>query len=303
MNSIPRVYIVFPVHNRLESTRAFLECMAVQSWANVEVVICDDGSSDGTADYLCSYQPKVRVVNGDGHLWWTAGINRCIRDVLGRANASDFILTINNDVVVAPDFVEQKVRRAAEHPGAIIGSLCVFKDQPERIETSGFVMDFRSCESRSITRRGELRRPEHRGIREVTHLPGKGVLVPVSVYQRLGVYDEERLPHYHADTDFTLRAHEAGIRVLMDFDSIVMSDVNLKNMTSPLQEMSVAGIVKTFRGPYAPNNFRINLNFARKHFPTRYWHFLAKKYARIVGGMVWRYSAFQLRRLNNGSES
>lgn len=303
MTSAPRVYVVFPVHNRLEATRAFLDCMAAQTWRNLEVVICDDGSSDGTGEYLRSEHPDVRIVPGTGNLWWTAGINRCVRDVLDRADDADFILTINNDVVVAPGYIEQKVRRGAEHPGAIIGSLCVFKEQPERIETSGFIMNFGNCESQSITRRGELRRPEHHGIREVTHLPGKGVLVPVSVYQRIGLYDETGLPHYHADTDFTLRAHEAGIRVLVDFDSIVMSDVNLKNMTSPLQEMTLAGIIRTFQGSYTPNNFKINLNFARKHFPTRYRQFLLKKYVRIIGGMVWRYIAFQSRRLNQRGRS
>lgn len=293
---MPTVYVVLPVHNRWESTRAFLMCMRQQTLNNLKVVLCDDGSTDGTGERVRDEFPEIVTLDGNGSLWWTAGINRCVSWVLNNAADEDFVLTINNDVLVHAEYVSQKLKRAAELPGAIIGSLCVFQDDPRRVETSGFIMDYTRCESSSVTKRGQLRDPELTGIRRVTHLPGKGVLVPISVFRKVGLYDEKGLPHYHADTDFTLRAHEAGIPVYVDFDSIVLSDVNLRNMTSPSQRMTLRGIVRTFQGPYSPNNWQVNLVYARRHFPGRYMRFLARKYIKVIGGMFRRYTAWHLRR-------
>ena len=287
----PTVYIALPVHNRLESTRSFLQCIFRQTYRPMKVVICDDGSTDGTSEYIRQHYPQVQLVQGNGQLWWTGGINKTLEVILTEADDSDFVLTINDDVVLDEHYLAQKIARARAYPGAIIGSACVYLHDPERIETSGLRMDFQRCVSESITKTGEKFRERFKGMVAVTHLPGKGVLIPVAVFRTIGVYDQEKLPHYHADSDFTLRAHRAGYAVYVDFDSVIKSDVNLKNMVIPGQKMTLAAILKTFRGPYAPNNFRIYYNFAAKHFPrrTQSWCFLVKKYLRIFGGLARRY--------------
>ncbi len=295
-----KVYIVLPVFNRLAATRAFLKSVRKQTYTNYEVVICDDGSSDGTGEYLRENAPWVTLIQGTGNLWWTAGINRCIRNVLSRCEEDDYFLTINNDTYIPPSFLEQKMQRAAEFPSCIIGSACVYMEDPEFIETSGFNMDFQRCVARSLTARGERRGPGHNGVVSVTHLPGKGVLIPAVVFRELGLYDEVALPHYHADTDLTLRATEAGYRVLVDFDSVVYSDINLNNMTIPGQSMTIKDIVKTFRGPYSPNNFRICNSFAKKHFKgRRRFTYLIKTYTKIIGGMTLRYLRSKIRPVNS----
>lgn len=292
-----KIFVVLPVHNRLDSTSAFLDCMAKQTYANFEVVVCDDGSTDGTGDYIRRNYPEVVVLDGDGNLWWTAGINQCIEYVLGRCNESDYVLTINNDVRVGPDYLAQKAARAEKFPGCIIGSLCVYMDAPDLIETSGFTLDFRTGAGGSLTARGQRRTQEHTGVKPVTYLPGKGVLIPTALYKRIGLYDAQNFPQYHADADFTIRASKAGVCILVDFDSIVLSDINLKNMSVPDAPITLGGIIKTFRGPYSPNSFWVSNNFARKHFAHRRFRYLAQKYVRIIGGMVCRYSRYHWTRL------
>ncbi len=289
------VYIVFPVHNRIEETKMFLTSLACQTVNNYQLVICDDGSTDGTGEYLKNHWPDGVVIRGTGKLWWTAGINRCVDYVLCHCHQNDYILTLNNDALLPPNYLEQKLGRTWEFPDAIIGSLCVYADNPNVIETSGYIMNDDKCSSARLTRPGEIRNDRHTGLAEVTHLPGKGVLFPVEVFQEIGLYDEVRFPQYHADTDLVLRAHYKGYRVFVDFDSVILSEVNTNNMVLPTQEITLKGIVKTFIGPYSMNNYNIYNNFAKIHYPNRRMKFLLLTYTKTIGGLIRRYVKSKLR--------
>jgi GT2 family glycosyltransferase len=286
---LPTAFIVLPVHNRLNATEEFLRSIKNQTYRNCRVVICDDGSQDGTGDYLAKNYPEVALLKGNGSLWWTAGMNRCVEYVLQVANHEDYVLTINNDVILDEQYVEQKIERAKEYPGAIIGSLCLFKDNPNLIETSGLVLDRKRVTNRSLTRFGQPLSSEHVGVIPVTHLCGKGVLIPVEVFRTFGLYDAKNFPQYHADSDLTLRAHEAGYRVLIDFDSRVYSDVNRRNLGWLGSQLSLMEFVKTFRGPYSLNNPRIIWRFSKQHFPADAPLFFAKTLIFTVGGFMLRY--------------
>ncbi len=285
----PRVFVALPVFNRLNETRKFIECLRKQTYQEIQIVICDDGSTDGTNEYLNSISSKlnVHVIPGTGDLWWTGGINRCIKYILNICSDSDFVLTINNDVVLDADYIEQKIHRAAELPGTIIGSVCVYQENPEIIETSGLIMNYFTCSSHNIARQGELI-SDYNGYVKATHLPGKGVLIPATVYRKIGLYDEDNFPHYHADTDFVLSAHEAGIPVIVDFESIVYSDVNTKNM-NVASNISLSGIVSTFDRRSGVNSFTAYRNFAIKHFGWRAVQFLIVNYVKIIFGLSKRY--------------
>jgi len=286
------VYIVFPVHNRMDATENFLHSLAKQTVDNYKLVICDDGSTDGTGEFLAAHHPDVTVVNGNGNLWWTAGTNKCIEYVLAHCKESDYILTLNNDTLLPPQYIEQKIARAKKYPDTIIGSLCVYADNTEMIETSGYIMNFDKCMVEHLTKAGEIRDERHKGVVNATHMPGKGVLLPVKVFKDIGLYDAENLPQYHADTDLVLRAHKFGYRVLVDFDSIVLSEANKNIMALPTNEITLAGMAKSF-GPYSINNFRVYNNFSKKHFPSKRFKFLLVTYYRTIGGMLRRYLKYK----------
>lgn len=291
--------MVLPVHNRIEETKAFLQSVEKQTYRNFITVVCDDGSTDGTHDYIKQHHPEVIVLPGAGNLWWTKGINRCIEYALSHCSEKDFILTLNNDAIILPNYIEQKVQCAKEYPNSILGSMGVFMDNPDLIETSGWIVDYKACRGKSLTKPGEKRTDKHHGTVEVSYLPGKGVLFPVGVFLRIGIFDAEHFPQYHADSDLILSAHEAGYKVYLDYDSIVYSDVNTKNMVLPDQKMTIRDIIKTFKGPYSASNFQIYRNFAAKHFPDRQFKFLVTAYIRIVGGLLLRYFRDRVRRVTS----
>jgi len=169
-------------------------------------------------------------------------------------------------------------------------------DNPDLIETSGWIVDYKACRGKSLTKTGERRTEKHRGMVEVSYVPGKGVLFPGGVFRHIGFFDAEHFPQYHADTDLILSAYEAGYKVYLDYDSIVYSDVNTRNMVLPGQRMTIGDIVKTFKGPYSVSNFQIYKNFAEKHFADRQYRFLLSTYTRTFGGLILRYFRDRARR-------
>jgi len=282
------VFVALPVFNRLEETKKFIACMRKQTYPNIQVVVCDDGSTDGTGEYLRASTPEVKVISGTGDLWWTGGINKCIDYILSVANASDLVLTINNDVLFKPDYVAQKVARSRKLPGAIIGSLCVYQSCPDIIETSGFIMNYNLCSSRPLLKHGSSRsKVKYEGCVPVTHMPGKGVMVPVTIYKTIGKYNSG-LPHYHGDTDFVLRASKRGVPVFVDFESVVYSNVNTDNMNAA-SEITLSGIIKTFDSKSGVNSWSAYRRMAKNHFHGRETQYLFVTYSKIIGGLILRY--------------
>ena len=60
-----------------------------------------------------------------------------------------------------------------------------------------------------------------KGIHKVTHFPRRGLLIPKDVFSKIGLYDEEHLPHTLADYDFTFRAVNAGYSVYCNYDAVL----------------------------------------------------------------------------------
>ena len=115
------VTVVIPVHNRKHFTRDCLASLKAQTRQPDGIIIVDDGSTDGTGEMLQYDFPEVTVLSGDGNLFWTAAINKGIKYALD--HGSRFILTLNNDTVASPDFIEKMMMAATEYPNALVGAL------------------------------------------------------------------------------------------------------------------------------------------------------------------------------------
>ena len=64
--SKPAVFVLVPVHNRREITRKFIACLTKQTYSPLQIIVIDDGSSDGTADMVRQDAPNAHVIRGDG---------------------------------------------------------------------------------------------------------------------------------------------------------------------------------------------------------------------------------------------
>lgn len=207
----PRMFVVIPVHNRIAFTRVCLSALSRQTVQDFQVVVVDDGSTDGTAEMVRVEFPGVRLLAGDGTLWWSAATNLGI--VESRRQGATHILTLNNDTNPPPDFIENMLKAAAEKPGALIGAYAVDALSGQAVY-GGEWISWLTAASKSLLF-------EKRALVETTHYPGRGLLIPTAVFDRVGLFDSVHFPQTAADYDFTHHARRKGFRIFCDSASVL----------------------------------------------------------------------------------
>lgn len=211
------IYIVIPVHNRKDFTKNCLLSLREQTYKNFKTVIIDDGSTDGTAEILKSDFPEVHVIKGDGNLWWTAATNLGVNYALD--NNADYVLTLNNDTIATKDFLEKMIFWAESTPNALLGAFAIDAETKKPVY-GGEIINWKLANSKFLL--DILPKEKWYGLHEVTHFPGRGLLIPSKVFLEIGLFDEKHFPHYAADYDFTHRAIRAGYKVYCNFDAKLM---------------------------------------------------------------------------------
>jgi GT2 family glycosyltransferase len=274
------LYIIIPVFNRWHYTRECLESLRAQTSQDFRTVVVDDGSTDETAAALARDYPEVEVVTGDGNLFWTAGVNRGIERAL--ALGADRVMTLNNDVVAAPDFVAQMLAAAAQHPTAVLGALEFDANTGETIY-GGERLDFRTNTRYDLL--DEIPANQRTGLHPVTYLPGRGLLIPKVVTDRVGLFDEKRLPHYLADFDYTSVARRAGFPVYCNYDAKLSTYPEESGQTLTRKKRSLKGYFQHLFSIRGGGNMMNFTHFALKNCPAPYLpYFLLNGYARRLVG-------------------
>ena len=129
--------VVVVTWNGRERLSESLPAIVEQQNVRHEVILVDNGSTDGTAGWVRSAFPSVRVVELAENTGFAAGNNRGF--VSARA---PLIATINNDAIPNPDWLASLVSAATAHPDAgMFASRMVYLHDPEIIDSAGISLD------------------------------------------------------------------------------------------------------------------------------------------------------------------
>ncbi len=103
MNS-PLVSVVILNWNGKEYLRECLDSVLRSTYAPLEIIFVDNGSTDGSVDYVKSVYPSVLILENGKNLGYAEGNNKGIELSKGK-----YVVTLNNDVIVEPDWLEKPV--------------------------------------------------------------------------------------------------------------------------------------------------------------------------------------------------
>ncbi len=223
------VHALIPAHNNKPEVLEVLLCLERQRYGPLEVLLVDDGSTDGTSEEVRRRFPRVRVLQGDGRLWWTGANVLGVANVLERAREGDYILLLNNDVSIDDGYVGELVNCSEKLGRALVGSTIVDDERRDRM-VAGLRLD-RRLRVTEQTDASSIRQTDYDDWVDV--LPGRGTLVPLEVFQRIGSFDRRRLPHYGSDYEFSIRARRAGFKLAVSHRAKVYAKLRITGLYPP----------------------------------------------------------------------
>ncbi|WP_031529042.1 glycosyltransferase family 2 protein [Dyadobacter crusticola] len=270
----PRVYIIIVVYKRLQLTQDCLLSLQKQTYSDYKVVVVDHCESDSaTFDYVKQNLPEIDIIKGSDDMWWTAATNFGIRFVADNLKPDwnrDLILTLNNDLTVPQDYLEQLVKTYNQfHKESMIGSVSLDGSQEGLIDFAGCIWNHISTRIRSTF----APNTHYDSIKNLGHvdsdlLPGRGTLFPMKLIELIGYYDEQNFPHYASDYDFSYRAKLKGYRLIVATRAYLKSAVGETGVRFDKNANAAPTLSyfwKTQSSIKSPINIKTRYNWAKKH--------------------------------------
>ncbi len=221
---IPPVSIVIPTWNGRELLERFLPSVmdALVAWpGGGEIVVADDGGSDGTVEFLAQEFPTVRVVRAEANLGFAGAAN------MGMAAARNRIaILLNNDVETERQFIAPLVRWFGD--GKIFAVCARSLDWDHSTFRDGGKAGYWKRGFWRVWRNYEVARGPEEPLQRWPSIYGSGGFTAFDrdKWLALGGLDELFAPFNWEDTDICYRALKRGWHVLYEPESVVYHSPN-----------------------------------------------------------------------------
>ena len=187
--------------------RAYLDkCLTSlleQTYQAQEIILVDNGSTDGSVDYVSTTYPTIKVIRLTQNIGFAAANNVAIRD-----SAGGYVALLNNDAYAEPDWLANMIEVADRDPElGMIACKMLFAHQPQRINSAGLALDWAGfCWD---WRGGELDDPTEAELQECFGPTGGAALYRHAMLEDIGLLDEDFFA-YSEDADLAWRAQRCG---------------------------------------------------------------------------------------------
>lgn len=210
---MPEVYTVVLNWNGKDNTLsclASLKRLSVKSFLH-HCIVVDNGSTDGSQDAIQREFPGVACIALARNEGFTGGNNTGIRRAL--VQGAGYVFILNNDTVVDPQVLEELLQACNDPKVGIASPKIHFeKNSQTMIWYAGASIDWENIYGRH---RGvdEVDRGQYDTQDETGYCTGCAMLVKRSVFEKIGLFDE-RFFAYYEDADFSVRARNAGFKLV-----------------------------------------------------------------------------------------
>jgi GT2 family glycosyltransferase/glycosyltransferase involved in cell wall biosynthesis len=210
----PLVSIIIPVFNHFEHTYNCLKSIAeLKDKATFEVIVIDDCSSDET-------QEKIKLITGITYQRQTQNggfIESC--NTGAKIANGQYLMFLNNDTVVHAHWLDSLIDVFNNNEDAgLAGSKLIYPSN--QLQEAGGII-FSDASGWNYGRMDNPNEPCYNHIREVDYCSGASILVPKTLFEELGYFDERYKPAYYEDTDLAFAIRKSGKKVYFQPNSVV----------------------------------------------------------------------------------
>lgn len=202
-----KVFILLPVHNRINETTNFVKCLNNQTYQNWHLLLIDDGSIDGTSEMAAKNidNNKLTVIKGSGNWWWGGSLHQGYKWLKNNHIINDeLVLIMNDDTIFDDQFIETGVNLITKNPKSLILAYTYSFQTKELIE-KGIHIDWK-----------ELKFIKTESVEDINCLQTMGLIYYVKDFYKIGGFHPKLIPHYLSDYEFTIRSHQKGYKLLTD---------------------------------------------------------------------------------------
>ena len=284
-----RIGVLIASHNRREMTvRAVEAVRAARSAAEVQVILLDDASRDGTAQAVAAVDPDAIILQGDGNAFWNGGLHQTWRHALSLE--LDAFLWLNDDVLLDANAIPLLVKtycsleqELGNERFILVGST---RDLAGNLTYGG-----RRYRSDPFAFQLDLVHPDGCNLLPIDTFNGNIVLVPRSVVDMIRIND----PDYRqglGDYDYGLRAARRGVSVKLMPNTLGVCEANTlaRKKGFGSGELSLSEqwkVVNTPKGLPFSDWFRITSSYSGiwwpLHFLIPYRSLVFPRWSRRIG--------------------
>ena len=219
--SSPKVSIIIVNYNGKELLQKCLDSLLKVNYNNFEIILVDNNSTDGSIEFITKNYPSLIIIKLDSNKGFAEPNN-----VAAKISKGKYLLFLNNDTVVTPNFISEMVKvMETDKKIAICQSLLLKPDGS--VDSSGDFIDHLGVVYNSKTEIDE--------IREVSSARGASMLVRSDIFEKLDGFDQKFFVTFE-DVDLCWRSWILGYRVLIIPTSIVYHEggITIKKIKSEI---------------------------------------------------------------------
>jgi GT2 family glycosyltransferase len=196
--------------NSGEMTAECIRSVLRMNTSSFEIIVVDNGSKDGSAEYLRRQFPEITVLPQDHNLGFAAGCNVGMKLALERQ--FEYVLPLNNDTVVDPAFLTELLFAASQRPkAAMISPKIYFWDMPDRFWWAGGSFSLWAGIAKHIGRK-KVDKGQFDSDNELDWATGCALLIRTAALRETGLFDENFFGNGE-DLDLSLRMRNAGYEI------------------------------------------------------------------------------------------
>ena len=270
-----KIAVLLTCHNRKDNTLQCLSSFYAQQGLEINftatIFLVDDGSTDGTAEAIETMFPSVKIIKGDGNLYWNRGMHLAWKTAAATGDF-DYYLWLNDDTYLLNEAIETLLMTAFDK-SIVCGSTHSLENT--QITYGGF----RKNPDRLVAPNGQFQ--------PCDYLNGNCVLISKKVFGLVGNLDPI-FQHALGDFDYSLRAKKMGITLYIapKFVGVCERHTELPKWISPSASLSkrIKHLYSASSG-CCPTEFFI---FDKRHngFLSACFHFLTI-HLRVFVPSIW----------------
>jgi GT2 family glycosyltransferase len=220
----PLVDIVILNYNGSHDTLDLLASLKNLSYPNFQVIVIDNKSTQEERKLLFSAlddYPSWKFIFNDENLGFSRGCNQGI--IMAKRNDADYVLLLNNDTDIAPDFLTELVNLSEKHD-SITGGLILFHSNKSLIWSYGGNLTWGAVPGH-LRYLNKIKEKSDLPVEcQTDWIPGCCMLIPTGFFSVIGLLDEDYFA-YVEDVDFCLRASKAGMKCYVTSKAMIYHKV------------------------------------------------------------------------------